>query len=96
MIVVAPIAQIAPIVNGLTDFRINGLTNGMVGWGLRAVRAVKPITAAGKVRAVRLGIEAIVCIDDIEGWGDNASNASKASRCSRGCRDDGWYAGEVD
>ncbi len=31
MIVVAPIAQIAPIVNGLTDFRINGLTNGMVG-----------------------------------------------------------------
>ena len=31
MIVVAHIAQIAPIVNGLTDFRINGLTNGMVG-----------------------------------------------------------------
>ena len=83
MIVVAPIAQIAPIVNGLTDFRINGLTNGMVGWGLGAVRAVTtitpvravgavmPITAAGKVRAVRLGIEAIVCIDDIEGWRDD-------------------------
>ncbi len=31
MIVVAPIAQIAPIVNGLTDFRVNEWDGGMLG-----------------------------------------------------------------
>ena len=36
-------------------------------WEVRAVRPVTAVTAAGEVRAVRLGIEAIVCIDDIEG-----------------------------
>ena len=36
MIVVAPIAQIAPIVNGLTDFRINEWDGGMRIRGVRA------------------------------------------------------------
>ena len=47
MIVVAPIAQIAPIVNGLTDFRINEWDGEMRIKGVRAVTPIEPIGADG-------------------------------------------------
>ena len=44
---VAPIAQIAPIVNGLTDFRINEWDGEMRIKGVRAVTPIEPIGADG-------------------------------------------------